>query len=200
MNFVTALIPIKARAGCKTRLSECLPEPQRLALVRNMLQHVMQTLQSVSVINRIVVVTPERDTIPENIEILVDEGQDLNSCLTHAVTRLREQGYSRLLILPADLPDLTVADVNHLLNPDGITIAPSEDERGTNGLYLPTDMPFVFEFGENSFNEHCRQLNTLDVNYRVVRSAGLAFDVDTADDYQLYREASFLQPVRSAAI
>lgn len=197
---VTALIPIKARHLCKTRLSLCLTEQQRRTLVRDMLQQVLQVLQQVPAIMRIVVLTPERDHIAESIELLPDEGKDLNSSLTHAVVTLRQGGCGRLLILPADLPRLSVKDLNAILAADTLAIAASEDELGTNGLYLPNNLPFSFAFGDNSFQLHRQQAEHLQVPYRLVRSPGLAFDVDTPADYARYQSASAHTPTDADTI
>lgn len=200
MNDVTAIIPVKPRISCKTRLAEYLTASQRLSLVRDMLQHVVSTLQQSPVIKRIVVLTSERDRVPAGIETLNDDGQDLNRCLTNAVATLRQQGCSRLLILPADLPNLTVDDVYRLTETEGLSIAPSSDELGTNALCLPKNMPFEFRFGDNSFYTHCHLMNTSGVDYRIVRSPGLAFDVDTPKDYLHYQSRVQQKLMRSVAV
>lgn len=186
---VTALIPIKARHRCKTRLSGCLTDLQRRQLAGDMLQHVVQVLQQVPAITRIVVLTPERDRLAAEVELLDDEGEDLNSSLAGAVARLREQGCGRLLIVPADLPWLAVDDIEVLLARETLAIAPSADEQGTNGLHLPARMPFHFRFGPHSFAAHCEAAGRMPVAYRVVRAPGLAFDVDTPADYARYQTA-----------
>lgn len=195
---VTALIPIKARHRCKTRLSGCLTDVQRRRLAGDMLQHVVQVLQQVPAITRIVVLTPERDRLAADIELLADEGEDLNSSLTGAVARLREQGCGRLLIVPADLPWLAVDDIEALLARETLAIAPSVDEQGTNGLHLPARMPFHFRFGHHSFAAHCEAAARMPAAYRVVRAPGLAFDVDTPADYARYQAAMAQVFTRSA--
>lgn len=195
---VTALIPIKARHRCKTRLASCLTEQQRRALAGDMLQHVLHVLQQVPAISRIVVVTPERGQLAADIELLTDAGEDLNNSLSRAVTTVRRQGCKRLLIVPADLPWLSVTDIDALLAAETLAIAPSADEQGTNGLHLPAGLPFDFVFGPGSFAAHCAAAERLPAAYRVVRSPGLAFDVDTPGDYYRYRSAARHQPFFSA--
>lgn len=187
---ITALVPVKARHRCKTRLSACLSDAQRRRLAGDMLQHVVQVLQQVPAIDRIVVLTPERDRLDASIELLADDGEDLNRSLTAAVATLRQQGCGRLLIVPADLPWLTPEDVEVLLAEDAVAIAPSGDGQGTNGLHLPDGLRFNFLFGRNSFTAHCQAAACLPVPCRVVHAPGLAFDVDTPADYARLQAAS----------
>lgn len=200
--MVTALVPVKARHRCKTRLAACLSDAQRRRLASDMLQHVVQVLQQVPAIARVVVLTPERDRLAADIELLADDGEDLNHSLSAAVAILRQQGCGRLLIVPADLPWLTADDIEGLLAEDALAITPSDDGQGTNGLHLPANLPFDFRFGANSFAAHYQAAARLQIPCRVVRAPGLGFDLDTPADYARFQAASvpvFSGPALSGA-
>ncbi len=187
---VTALVPIKTRGAGKTRLAQHLSPNKRLQLVRDMLNHVLNCLQQIPAIERVVVLSPERDQLAADVEVMADAGWDLNSSLTLAVTQLRHQGAGRILIVPADLAMLQVDDVQALLSAakgHPLVIAPSADEQGTNALMLPApngQLPFRFRFGENSYRAHQREAKRLQLDYRCIKRAGLGFDVDTGGDLQ----------------
>ncbi|MGA2342036.1 MAG: DUF2064 domain-containing protein, partial [Steroidobacteraceae bacterium] len=132
-----ALVPIKPRALCKTRLASVLAPAQRLALVRSMLGHVLATLRATPAIRHIALVTSERDEVADDVLRLDDCGGDLNAGLESAVSHAFAAGASTVLILPADLPLVCVRDVREMLRAarrTGIAIAPDRHESGTNAV------------------------------------------------------------------
>jgi len=184
-----ALIPIKARGLCKTRLSPALDERQRVELARGMLTHVLATLGQVAELTGTVVLSDERDCVPLTIEVMSERGEDLNSSLAWAMNALRQRGARTLLVLPGDLPLLVPDDVRELLsaaNDSGFAIAPDDREAGTNGLCVAADLELAPAFGIDSFRAHLRQAARLGVCPGVVRTQGLGFDVDEPIDYQIF--------------
>ncbi len=184
-TMITALVPIKSRHQCKTRLSEHLDAEQRLALVRSMLNHVINILGQHPLIGRIIVLTPERDQLHRGIEIAHDQGGDLNSSLAIAFDNLCADAADKVLILPADLACVSTADIDALLHSSrhcDVVIAPSSDGGGTNALLLPSACHFEPLFGNNSFRRHLQHFTRAGYRCGVVRTTGLGFDVDTAAD------------------
>src|ERR1700678_1264492 len=80
-----ALVPIKPRGLCKTRLASVLPPDQRLRLVRSLLRHVLSTLRATPDIDRIVLVSSERDGVADDVGMVESGGQDLNASLQSGV-------------------------------------------------------------------------------------------------------------------
>ncbi len=181
----TALVPIKPRAQCKTRLARQLSAAERRGLARSMLDHVIATLRQVPRIHSIVVLSAERDTVPADIEVLAEQGNDLNSSLAGAMAELRDRGVDRVLVLPADLARVGPGDIERLLDvavDKGVAIAPSDDDEGTNGIALSSALAFRFAFGPDSFRRHLKEIARHGARPHVVRSAGLGFDLDTVAD------------------
>lgn len=179
---ITALVPVKKRSHCKTRLAQHLQPSARLMLVRSMLNHVVHCLRNISAIERVVVVSEERDQLADNVELLADRGDELNSSLDHALQTLRAQGAEQILIVPADLADVQADDIEALIaaaSDADIVIAPCNNSEGTNALLFSSSLPLQFQFGESSFNSHCQQAQDKRWHLTVVRRAGLGFDVDT---------------------
>src|ERR1035441_8420440 len=73
-----ALIAIKERSRCKTRLSEALGSAARLELVRSMLTAVLSAARGARTVRQIIVVSPERDSVPADVPVLADTGECLN--------------------------------------------------------------------------------------------------------------------------
>jgi 2-phospho-L-lactate guanylyltransferase len=187
-----ALIAIKARVLCKTRLSESLAPWARIQLVRSMLAAVLSAAAGAQTVRQVIVVSPERDAVPAEIPVLADTGECLNSALTQAHRVLREFGCREVVILPADLPNITAAEIDGLVRAGqsgGFAIAPDAAGVGTNALCLVSAHPFRFQFGLGSQRLHLQEAARTGLNAQVVRLPGLAFDVDSpADLKQLDRQ------------
>jgi 2-phospho-L-lactate guanylyltransferase len=182
-----AIVPIKSRAHCKRRLAAALRPAERVEFVRRMLDHVLLTAARCPGIDRILVVSPERDRIPDGVTVVHDEGTGLNVALETARREARAGGATELLILPADLPRLEITDLEALLDAGrrtGVALAPDRADAGTNGLYLRAAIDLPFRFGARSRAEHLAAAQALGVECAVVRCGGFAFDVDTDDDFR----------------
>ncbi len=182
MNW-TAIVPLKAAARRKQRLSGMLDLRQRIALSEAMVRHVLSTLQSVPMIADIHVVSPEPPDAP-GLAWLQDRGRGLNGELEAAVSTL---GSRPTLILHADLPLLRPADVQCLIDgatAAGCAISADRHRRGTNAIALTDPRGFQFRFGVGSFRRHCVVAGPA---CAVIDRPGLTFDCDTTDDLAAIR-------------
>ena len=180
-----ALIPIKRRALCKSRLAPQLPADARLALVRSMLEQVIAAALAAPAVRQVIVVSPERDTVAAGVPVLADAGAGLNEALLHAHRTLLEFGCREVLVLPADLPFIRPADIDSMVaagRSSGFAIAPDAAQLGTNALYLAGPEPFRFQFGAGSLQAHLREAQRLGRMPQVLQIAGMAFDVDAPAD------------------
>ena len=190
-----ALIAIKQRVRCKTRLSETLAPAARLQLVRSMLATVISAARAAQTVRQIVVVSPERDAVPADVPVIVDTGEDLNSALTEAHRVLLEFGCREVVILPADLPTITAAEIDALVRAGrrgGFAIAPDAAGVGTNALCLVSAHPFRFQFGLDSQRLHLHEAERTGLSPQVVRLPGLEFDVDSPRDLARLDEQRWL--------
>jgi 2-phospho-L-lactate/phosphoenolpyruvate guanylyltransferase len=190
-----ALIAVKARAACKTRLQQQLVPGERIALVRRMLAAVISAAHSAQSVAQVIVLSPERDTVPEDVPVLADSGHGLNAALMQAQRALLAMGCRELLILPADLPNATAAELDRLVRAGrrgGFAIAPDLAQSGTNALCLATMQEFQFRFGAGSRQLHLHEARRLGLKARTVNAAGLAFDIDTPADLLRWNGAACL--------
>jgi 2-phospho-L-lactate guanylyltransferase len=179
------LIAVKQRAACKSRLSAVLPPPARLRLVRSMLDHVWQTALAARTVRQVIVLTPERDTLPAEVPVLADVGVGLNPALVAAHRLLLGLGVHELLVLPADLPDLAADEIDELVcagRSGGFALAPDAAGVGTNALYLRSVGLFGFQFGADSLRLHVHESARLGLRSQFLRLPGFAFDVDQPAD------------------
>ncbi len=184
-----AVVPVKALALAKQRLSGALSADARRRLSLTMLSDVLATLGEVPALARTVVVTRDPDVarLAEAAGATVTTepaGADLNAAIMHGLAEAGRHGATRALILPGDLPLITPTDVERLLRrrATGAAIAPDSHGRGTNALLLTLPARISPAFGPDSFARHTAAAQAAGTELAVVRSDGLAHDIDTPAD------------------
>jgi 2-phospho-L-lactate guanylyltransferase len=195
-----ALIAIKERARCKTRLADVLRPPERIDLVRSMLTAVLAAAGNAQTVHQVIVISPERDTVPAEIPVLADTGESLNTALVQAHTMVREFGCHEIVVLPADLPLITSAEIDELVRAaraGGFAMATDAAGVGTNALCLMSTQPFRFQFGPDSRRLHLQEAQRLGSSPQVVHLAGLEFDVDSSADLGLLDGQKWLTRLRA---
>ena len=195
-----ALIPIKARACCKTRLAEVLSPSARIELARAMLSSVLTAACNARTVHQVVVISPERDTLPPDIPVLADTGESLNGALSQAQRVLHEFGCHEIVVLPADLPQINSAEIDTLVQAaraGGFAIAPDAAGIGTNALGLASRLPFRFQFGPDSHRLHLLEARRLGLSPSVIRLPGLELDVDSPADLERAEGQPWLTQLRA---
>lgn len=196
------LTPIKPFAEGKSRLAGALTHSARAALSRQLFQHVMAQATAATVLSGILVVGRDPNVLQgihnTKIEFIAEEETGLNHALRQGRWEAIQRGANAVLILPADLPHLTTAEITALYEKGqetvGMVIAPSDDN-GTNALLLRPPAAINFAFGHNSFAHHCLAAQLAGVPYTIYDSPRLSFDVDLPTD--LHRLVPSEQPVPS---
>ncbi len=181
----TAIVPFKPAHLRKTRLAPLLSPAARIALSARLFRHVIEILHAAPMIAEIAVLAAE--PIPGwNGPWIADAGRGLNLELQAARDSLAA---ATLLVIHADLPLVTAADITHLLQAAGPAgaIAPDRHRDGTNALALHAQPDFSFAFGPASFKRH---LNAMP-GAAIVTAAGLALDIDTPADLALAAAQGF---------
>ena len=187
MTGCRALVPVKRREAAKLRLAARLSTAERIALTRAMLGAVIDALSGSRLVGEIVFVSEERDTIPERFRVLPDPGGGLNAALESARALLAAEGADEILVLPADLPLVAPADVDAIIargRASGFAVAGDCAATGTNALFLRARAPIAFRFGADSLGRHLAEAHRAGFPAVLADSPGLAFDVDTPEDFE----------------
>jgi 2-phospho-L-lactate guanylyltransferase len=203
-----AIVPVKPLRDSKSRLSQILSPDERAALTRRILGHTLEVLDDVKGIFRTMVVS--RD--PAVLKMARQHGastyseadrKGLNMALTRATHIAVAQQANSILVLPSDLPFLTPADVEMMLdgvevagrngNGNGyqvpsraLTICSDHNEEGTNALLLSPPTGFTFRYGPASFRRHLEEAENINMNPRIIHAPGIKFDLDTEEDWDTY--------------
>lgn len=199
-----AIVPVKPFGLAKSRLAPVLEPAQRVALSRAVLGQTLAILKQTPAVTRTLVVSRDPAVLAlarlYQANTVSESGQpELNAALRRAIEVAQSLGASGILVLPADLPTLTVEDVAALIPParDDVaaSIAPDRHGQGTNGVFVRPPHLLSVSFGAGSFQRHLAQLRDRGVTPRVVERPGLQLDLDTPDDWHLYRAVA--SPVSS---
>ena len=180
---IWAVIPVKPPQGAKTRLAGKLSPSEREALVRAMLVHVHGVVKASGKVDRVLILGPSRLGLPDDVPLLADPGTGLNPALQSVLPQLEAD---RLIVLHADLPGITPAEIDRLAGTrEGvIAIGPDRHGKGTNALSLPLPRAkdFTFAFGPDSYARHVAEAGRLGIAIETIHSPGLERDVDEPED------------------
>jgi 2-phospho-L-lactate guanylyltransferase len=185
-----ALVPVKDLTQAKVRLSPLLSPTERHVLARAMLEDVLAALRHASTVERIALVTTDAQALSLAAQWgfeVVDEGSGRGEtgAVELAIKVCRERGASSLAVIPGDIPLLTAADVDCVIQQGtqyDVVIVPSWDSRGTNAIMLRPPDALQLRFGSWSFFPHVKQAKRKGLSYKVVRLPRVALDVDTPED------------------
>lgn len=183
-----ALIALKSPAAAKGRLAETLDTATRRRLVEQMFADVLAALRAARQVAGIAVVTAE--TLADaNLMRIDDPGRGLNAALAHGAAELAARGVNELLILHADLPLASGAEIDQIIaagRAQGLAIAPDKAGQGSNALYLPLSAAsnFRLHFGPDSFRLHQIEAAAHAQTLARVDAPGLSFDVDEPRDLE----------------
>ena len=186
-----AIVPVKALGRAKRRLSHVLPDAPRQRLVVTMLEDVLAALAGVEDIDCVVVVTPDaRVTALAHVHgatVLPEPGaQELNAAIATGLAYAAAHGATQALVLPADVPLATSSELRSLIQSRadqlGVTLAPSHDGNGTNGLMLAPASAITPCYGPGSYLQHMSQAMARRVDVNVMHLEGLSHDVDEPAD------------------
>lgn len=177
---VLVAVPIKRFYVAKRRLGSLLDREARSRLGQDLALHTMNAVAATGA--EVVALAADREVASwagqYGWEAMVDRDGGLDAAAASAAAHAAGQG-REWLVIHADLPLLTPADVNvalQALQQDASPIAPSDD--GGTSLIGGRES-FRFSYGPGSFHRHLARLP----RPRVIVRRALALDLDGPSDY-----------------
>ena len=196
-----AIVPVKPLRRGKSRLSEILSDEERAQLNYQLFTNTLETLKQVEAISDILVVSRDSDVLTRarelDVRTVTENGTpELNHALRRASLFSKQFSTEGVLIVPADLPLLTPADVTDFINqrkePPMAVIAPDRRRGGTNMLLIDPAELLTFSFGEDSFEKHCLLAQSQGAEVIVYENQRIALDLDVPEDYEILVSKSFI--------
>lgn len=194
---IWAIVPVKPLRLGKSRLSGVLSDDERSILNRMFLENALYILRATPQIGQTLVVSrdPAALAIAREFEartVLEDGTPNLNNALQRATTLARAFDVNGILILPADLPLLSQADLESFIETHtaapvpSVTIAPDRHNDGTNALLVSPPGLITYAYGPQSFSRHSELAISKGAHLNVVTNGNLALDLDTPEDLDLF--------------
>ena len=211
------VVPVRSLASGKARLGGAIDAEERETLIRGMLRRTLALLSSWPACRAIHLVSADRDLLVETVvdgstplRPLLQRQGGLNEALLMGRDDALGAGASAVLMLPADLPLLSVEALDRLLEAADaalaagsggpvVVIAPSDARKGTNALLLSPPSVIEPRFGLDSFEAHLRAAARAEAALQIVDDPGLGFDVDTPEDLERLESSLMLELSRLGA-
>jgi 2-phospho-L-lactate/phosphoenolpyruvate guanylyltransferase len=184
------LVPVKALARAKSRLGRAYGEERRAQLVEALLDDTFSLCSSVDFLNwffvssdRVVLERAEK----QGFQTIEEVGEGLNEALIQACDEITALDFDSVTVLPADLPLAEKWDLHDLVDTGAtsdIVVVPSQNDGGTNGLYLSPPRVIDPRFGPQSFRAHLKEGESKGVRCAILAPPRLGLDIDTVEDAQ----------------
>jgi 2-phospho-L-lactate/phosphoenolpyruvate guanylyltransferase len=193
------VVPVRTIAGGKERLGGALDAEERETLILGMLALELRVLRAWAIPQAVHVVSPDpgvlRLAVRYGAQPLLQTTTGLNEGIREARDVAAAEGAGAVLVLPADLPLLDVASLDHLLGATDaaiaaghggaiVALAPADARNGTNALLCSPPATIEPCFGPHSLEAHLRIAAAADASVQLVVDAALGFDLDTPEDLE----------------
>ncbi len=193
-----ALLPVKRFNLGKSRLHEVLSPWELEAENRRLFQRTLSTAKASGIFKQIMVISEDEEALiwasVQGFYALREERTgDLNSALRQAMAAILANGAGSVLVIPTDLPMLTVEDLRLLAEyvpeENGILLVPDHHMTGTNALFFswPDLMPTAF--GMNSCALHCALAEERNLKQVIYLNTHIQHDLDTPEDLVYLRDS-----------
>ena len=193
-----AIIPVKPLKNAKSRLSKVLTPEQRYEFAQAMFRHVLSVVTSVPYITGVVVISRDTKALSIAREMgakTIQESMvsDLNPALMRATAVVNSWRADGVLIMPADLPFVSVDDIKAIVrlsyrDDSSIVIATDDEGDGTNALLVRPPGLIEYSYGRGSFQKHIESASQVGANVVSYFSDRLALDIDIPEDLDHYHE------------
>jgi len=201
---VVAIVPVGTLEGAKSRLGEALDAEERRDLVTDQLRRTIRATNGSAAVLETIVVTPDDDVraiaLAAGARPMRQRGRGLNKGLTEARDDALAGGAGAILVVPVDLPLVTVAALADVLRPLDdprrplVVLVPDRHGRGTNALLVAPPGAIEFCFGGESRAAHAACAREAGARLVELLDSPLALDLDTPEDLLLL-DARHVEPV-----
>jgi 2-phospho-L-lactate guanylyltransferase len=188
------LLPVKRLDRAKGRLSGWLDPAERTALARALFDDALDLCSSAPWLRWWVVSDDEnvrKIAAGRGFETVADEGTGLNDALNLAISAIVRDGAETVTVIPSDVPLAYQEDIRDLVDTGAtsdIVVVPSDDDGGTNGLFLSPPDLIEPRFGSASLKAHVDAAADRGLRCSILALPRLALDIDTIGDVDAFLE------------
>lgn len=186
-----AVVPVKHLTVSKSRLSSVLTRENRKLLTLTMLEDVLMAIKASTIKDAVVVGSDScvcKIAVDSGFFYIKEEVRGLNPAITSSINWCIKKGAESVLVLPADIPLLSSADINRMVemaeNMESLVVLSPSEDGGTNALYLKPPNLIPVSFGIGSFKRHFTLGRSREARVKLYYSPSVAFDIDCQEDLQ----------------
>ena len=182
---IWAVVPFKGASGAKGRLAAHLSEAERNGLVLAMARDVLTTLSQAPLAG--IAIVSRSDTARElaatfGATFVKETASSLSGAVTEASAFVANHSGAGTMIIHADLPAVTTADIHAALRGhEQVTLVPDRHDIGTNCIVATPPNAMPYQFDGTSFAPHQALAHEAGIEPRIVRTPGFGLDIDTID-------------------
>ena len=176
----TVLLPVKDFKDSKQRLVSALDANTRAELARAMLTDVLNAIARARTPQRVVVFSSAEEIMELaktfGFDAVFEKSVAGHSAAVNAMVEELSQASTRILSIAADLPRLVPSEIDFALDAasEPITLIPSRNWTGTNGVVFITPARITMEYGEGSFRRHLSKAAATGLRSDVMRHPKLS--------------------------
>lgn len=185
------LIPVKDLTRAKQRLSGLMSQEERTLLAQTMMETSFAAAAAAKRADGVAIVT----LYPPAIELgrrygfsIIAESRQISESdsVDYGSSGLERSGVEAVLRLPIDLPLITGADIDEILDRDAgersVVLVPSRDGTGTNAILRRPPCLFPSHFGPGSLARHIAEAETAGVEWKLLELPRIGLDIDDETD------------------
>jgi 2-phospho-L-lactate guanylyltransferase len=186
-----AVVPVNLFARTKRRLMPLLSRDECEALARAMLEDVLFALTHTPSLAGVMVITGDAGAAAlaraARASVIPDaENSGTTAAVTKAAQHLAGLGRAGMLVVPADVPLITPADIETIVAAHGaapsITLVPAAIDGGTNALACSPPDAVPFSFGEDSLRRHREAAWARGIQPEILQLERVGHDIDRPAD------------------
>lgn len=197
------LLPVKRLDLAKGRLSGWFDPDERAALARALFQDALDLCSSTPWLRWWVVSDDEEvltTSADRGFQTIEDDGTGLNDALNLAIAEVTAHGADSVTVVPSDVPLAYEEDLRDLVDTGAtsdIVVVPSDDDGGTNALYLAPPDLLEPRFGSSSLKAHVDAAADRGLRCSILALPRLALDIDTIKDVEAFLDRPAYGPSRT---
>jgi 2-phospho-L-lactate guanylyltransferase len=125
---------------------------------------------------------------PLGFQTIVEKSVEGHSAAINQLIDKFSATSSEILAIPGDLPKLLPSEIDFVLNAasEPVTLIPSRDCTGTNGVIFVPPVRIAMEYGKGGFRRRLSKVSGSGLRLDVLDLPGIAFDVDTPEDLHAF--------------
>lgn len=187
------LIPVKDLGKAKQRLGVAYDQGHRTMLAEAMLRDVLTAAAGVADRLDVFLVTGDQraQTMAAefNFRVIEDTRNESETAAIEMATAWCEgHGYDTTVVVPGDIPLITAAELNRVLDAaphEGAVFVPAYDRRGSNCILRRPASIIRLRFGNDSFLPHCDALQKTGKPLVILEMPGMGLDIDHPHELEL---------------